>query len=259
MNSVNKKKKLLITLGCSFTLGVGNWNEKSLTNDFDTDFELNRENFITQGWPNRVGKYLGYDKVLNLGLEGSSNSTHVKIFLERILPIDLSQWEVLVIWMMTEPTRFSFYNGLQNTDYLPSAKSNKSPLEKAYIDEINEPLYSSLYDQIFYMKLLEQVCENNGYDLLFTSWNNSLQQLYKIYPSDKYIHKNYVDIKPKNSSYISSICGHPNEKGYEFIANKLIEGINENHPKYKNESNKDIEWEWLGSRIEYPIDNKTLI
>jgi hypothetical protein len=259
------KKRLLITMGCSWTEGVGCYDYSKIMNrknpiefsESEHRYQTNR--FHQLGWPNRLGKKLGYDKVINLGLGGSSNSTHVKLFVERILPMDLSEWEVLVIWMMTEPTRFSFYNGLVNFDYTPSINVKKTPLETAYLQEIDLPLYSSLYDQIFYMKLMEQICENNGYDLLFTSWNNSSQGLYKIYPSDKYIHKKWVDINPRKSSHFSSICGHPNEKGYEWIANRLIEGINKNHPQYKGESKNDIEWEWLGSRIVHSIDNDTFI
>lgn len=249
------KKRLLITMGCSWTEGVGCWDYSKMYNPgnvklTEAEHKYQKNRFHELGWPNRVGKKLGYDKVLNLGLGGSAHSTHVKLFVERILPMDLSEWEVLVIWMMTEPTRFSFYNGLVNFDYIPLTKHKKTPLEDAYSKEIDLPSYSAQYDQLFYMKIMEQICENNEYGLLFTSWNSSMEYLYKIYPSNKYIHKEWVTMFPQKSSYYSH-CKHPNEKGYEWVANTLVDGINKNHPQYKGESKKDIEWEWLGSKIEH--------
>lgn len=255
------KKKLLITLGCSYTEGVGCYDYSSMS-DLTTYFDLpedeslyQQERFHELGWPNRVGKKLGYDKVLNLGLGGSSHSTHVKMFVEKILPMDLSNWEVLVIWMMTEPTRFSFYNDGVNRDYLPSAPNGTS-IETAYLKDIKNPLFDSLHEQSFYMKVMEQICGNNDYNLLFTSWNDSVKYLFKVYKTNKFIHIPYEEITPPSEHntniYTSRVCSHPNENGYEWMSNKIIEGIKQNHSHYIGTPKDDIEWEWNGDPIQYP-------
>ena len=80
------KKKLLITLGCSCTEGVGCYdlsiNPEKLTylKLPPKELRLTRQRFHRLGWPNRVGRKINADKVLNLGVGGSSNSAHLKLF-----------------------------------------------------------------------------------------------------------------------------------------------------------------------------------
>ena len=95
------KPKLLITLGCSWTEGVGcyvpsvyyNASTAVTFNDIEPLIskyhDKNKKNFHEFGWPNRLGKKLAFDKVINLGVGGSSNSTAVKIIYEFIEQNDI--------------------------------------------------------------------------------------------------------------------------------------------------------------------------
>ena len=79
---MSQKSKILITLGCSYTEGVGCFDvdlmEKYNTTDYNS---LPREQLLIQldkfhkdGFPNKLGKLLNYDKVINMGLGGSGTS-----------------------------------------------------------------------------------------------------------------------------------------------------------------------------------------
>ena len=85
------KKNLLVTLGCSFTEGVGCYDMENNPTD-KVFWEMDKEeaaihipHFHKYGWPNLVGGQLGFDNVLNLGFGGSANSEHVKKFVERVI------------------------------------------------------------------------------------------------------------------------------------------------------------------------------
>ena len=79
-------------------------------------------------------------------LGGTSNSGHVKTFVERILPQDLSEWNVLIVWMLTDPSRFSFYSGIGDNpeqhitlkDFMPgNSEIHILPIEEEWTKEID--------------------------------------------------------------------------------------------------------------------------
>lgn len=255
------KKKLLVTLGCSFTEGVGCYDlsrvppgikYKGLPDD-ERKYQENR--FHEYGWPNRVGKALGFDKVLNLARGGSSNSYSAKMLTERLLGNrKYDDYDIYVIWMATEPTRFSFFDGKFLNSYLPSSKSLEDSLSRAYVNSINNLYLGTLNEQVFYTKVIEQVCENNNFTLAIVHWNTSYTDLCRLYKSRYFLG---VDSKPifkriklDPQADISRICDHPNEAGYEKVANLIIEDIKNYRPEFVVGNTKDIiEWEWEGSNV----------
>ena len=66
------KPKLLITLGCSLTEGVGCYNldllPKNPNQDYFLDLKLEKHSkrFLKYGWPNVLGNHLNYDLVINM-------------------------------------------------------------------------------------------------------------------------------------------------------------------------------------------------
>jgi len=258
------KKRLLITLGCSGTEGIGCFPldvvDKSITYDRD-EFHLTkeyhdlREDFIDRchelGWPNQLGKKLGVDKVLNLGLGGSSTSGQLKVFVEKYLETDFSDWEVLVFWLLTESSRFSFYSyGEVNNIIVTQGYYNKK-IEQGYLELINDINVDPILEQIFYVKMMEQICENKGYQLLITHGFGDQDPLIK----KRYKSKNYLTNEPFNifplskdqfDEFLSPYCWHPNEFGYELISQRIYDKIKENHPQYVGISKDKIDWEWDG-------------
>lgn len=258
------KPKLLITLGCSWTEGVGcyvpsvyyNASTAVTFNDIEPLIskyhDKNKKNFHEFGWPNRLGKKLAFDKVINLGVGGSSNSTAVKIIYEFIEQNDISKYETLVVWLMTEPARFSFYSGGVLND-LQVSEEIRMPIMTEYLKFIQNINLDPILEQKFYLKTLENFCKVNNLDLITTSWSETFFDLIKIYHSKTYLTKTPKLMIPPHTKDIDgyllnwSFCSHPNQNGYEWIANEMVKGIKENHPKWYSEiENENIEWEFQG-------------
>ena len=255
------KQKILVTIGDSYTEGVGCYNLHETSWFLDTnkrmptnrliEFEQKYSHvFHEQGWPNRVGKKLGFDKVYNIGKGGRSNSSCVKSFYNFTEKNNLSNSDVLVIWMMTDPARISFYINGKLKDY-SYYKGFDSPLGNAYVKELVDIETDPILEQIFYIKTLKNLCELNNFDLIITSWNNTYPKLFELYPDTTHLFNVPLCLRPPvlisdNERYTYySFCSHPNELGYDWIANKIVSGIKDNHSKWYNEESKqEIEWEW---------------
>jgi len=245
---MKSKQNLLITLGCSWTEGVGIYESLNVT-----DTTKDKDLFHRLGWPNRVGETLGFDKVVNLGYGGASNSSQVKLFYEYIKKINLNNYNILVIFMMTDPVRFSFFIDKSIKSYTLSNKNQK--MMQSYLNEIKDNLWDLLLEQKFYIESLENLCLNKDIYLILTSWNETYMQFRKIHNNKNHLFKETNEIKPPiKNNY--SFCGHPNANGYEWISKKIIEGIKENHPNwYGKKTNKNLKWEWLGDVNLYKFKN----
>jgi hypothetical protein len=86
------KKKLLITLGCPLTEGVGCYDTATIPPDmvnmlkhekFSEVYDMNRERFHKFSWPSYLQKQLNYDFLINLGLGASSTSGNLKVWFEK--------------------------------------------------------------------------------------------------------------------------------------------------------------------------------
>lgn len=264
-----KKPKLLITMGCSYTEGVGCWDLSTIPEGMTNSdvwhekylqvYQKNLKNFHEKGWPNKLCKKLGYDEVLNLGLAGSSTSGQMKSFIEKYEKNSFSEYDVLVVWLLTEPSRFSFYKNGSINNILPNEKYNSdNNIGPAYINFIDDVVLDPILEQIFYIKSFIDICENRGYGLIITYWEeNSGNHLLNQFKSPYFLYNhphNLLPPWPYEKPYGSSLCLHPNENGYEFLADKIYQGIEKNHshfiPEIKSES---FEWNWGGKNTQHEI------
>jgi hypothetical protein len=267
------KKKLLITVGCSVTEGWGCFDTSSFNyipnkkyfeyTDYGKIIEKNRKNFHNNSWPVKLQKKIKYDKLINLGLGGSSTSGQLKMFVEKFYNTDLSKkYDVLVIWLLTHEARISFYSNYMNKDVLPHISNETQKVKKfsneyveigqAYINFVNDITYDSLLEQSFYVKLMDIMCKQKGFNFLFTAMetkqNKKFVEIFsEVFPveSNLYILDN-LDIIPKvneKEKWSLLACGHPNELGYEHISNAFYNLIvkhknylinNTNPKKYEN-------------------------
>jgi hypothetical protein len=275
-----KKKKLLITMGCSLTEGVGCYNMDNFPieykdkfkgrgradiNDigdfFDSDvgtlfYDSSKDRFHELGWPVQLGKKLGYDKIINLGLGASSTSGQVKQFFEKYLDKDLTNWDVLIIWLLPDASRMSFYFHRTINNLLPAMSSDVDmSLESEYIKKIGNVVTDTVLEQIFYIKVMEQVCQSKGYSILISHNNGEdNEELYLRYKSKNYLSPtsniNVMDWSGYNGDDVICFEGHPNELGYSIMAQNMYELIKEYHPHYITQPSKDeIEWEWDGNPL----------
>lgn len=245
----------LVTLGCSITRGVGCWGENtrkinSWTRLYDEmKNPKNVKRFLEFGWPNLVGKELGFDKVINLAIDGASNSGQLKHFLNTKIPTE----NVYVIWMLTESLRFSFYRGGKIVDINPTVETR---ISKEYLNFVKDSFLDGHKEQLFYINCLREICSNRGYKLILTYWSKSGKDSQDL-DSNKsnWLFTNPKELFPTNSAHISSVCTHPNELGYKWIASEIVNGIKENHIHYIVNSPKQIV---SYNAIEYSLDETPL-
>ena len=232
------KPKLLITLGCSWTSGIG-------TSDP-----------YHHMWPRQLGIKLGFDKLINLGIAGGSNSGAIKRFNEMVNNFPINDYDILVIFLMTEPSRFSFFIDEEVTEYRPNIPYPLNPIVsntsfgKAYLEDV-ESLQDFILEQKFYVNVLESMCKTNNMDLILTSWSNAYPDFYQIHKNkDIHLFKVPRILKLHNKDLMSD-CGHPNDKGQVWVMNVIIKGIKQNHSKWYSETpNENLDWE-VKNKIEH--------
>jgi len=256
------KKKALITMGCSFTEGVGCYDYSQLP-DNKTVEELNSaefskyygtqlDNFLEGSWGTHLQKLMGYDLHINCGIGGSSNSHQLKNFMDTMANWpDLTEYDVLVIWQMTYSHRFSFYekgvpttfgfNGVRTHDKLDGEDipGHYNNFVKSFIHRQADMLFENMaLESLFHLRCFIEICKSKGYSFLFSTVGDDESDEYiNKYLSDSHIDK-FIQIydlelkmrKPplhyafsKNNKVAH--CGHPMSDGYKSMANKYFEWI----------------------------------
>lgn len=256
---MSMKKKLLLTMGCSITEGVGCYDYSKMEQIVPyyeipiekRNFQLDR--FHEFGWPNRVGKKLGFDKVVNLGAGGASNISQLYKFLGVTNPqiLDLKkEYDLYLIWMMTDPLRFSFSSKKLFHNINPTLL--RDDLEKEFMNHHIEKSLIPEKDQAFIMLSSELIFKQFGIRYVFTSWNKSFEIVYKYFETPNYLNPNpHFTLRNFDPKYKSRVCNHPNEAGYELLANQITEWAKEYHPDFcVGEPKNEIEWEYLDYHLD---------
>lgn len=265
------KKKLLITLGCSLTEGVGCYDPTTIPSDmtnmlkhknFSEVYNMNRERFHKFSWPARLQKQLNYDFLINLGLGASSTSGNLKVWFEKYYNKNFNDdFDVLIIWLLPDPTRFSFYRNSFIKNVIPyrslySFNTHEYYIGKEYVKFIQDIDLDPALEQIFYLKIFEEHCKFYKYNFLYTQVDFNLNKLFeKFYNTENrmFFNNSILPNFSEHPNMKSILCGHPNEIGYEYVSNKIFEWIKLNRPELtsSNIPNK-FESSWDG----YPIANR---
>ena len=217
-------KKLLITLGCSLTYGEG------------TDAPSEK------GWPPRLCKKLGFDKLINISGRGWSTSGIIKQMVESLNFKDYSDYEVYVIFFLPDPTRISFYWDLEHIQHFPLSDISD---ETSFHLFNTEPEVGALKEQLFYIKILEQICENQNWNVSLLHSNHDIgKELIKLYPSDSWINNDYHvlswdDYVGQHKEHTAP-RNHPNEKGYESVSNRILKLIHNRYPQLQYLSEVEV-------------------
>ena len=245
-------KNVLITVGCSFTEGVGCYDYSSLNNKNPNDlsekehskyYGTQLDNFLMGSWGTHLQKMIRYDLHINCGIGGSANSHQVKNFMDTMNSWpDLSKSNVLVIWQMTYPHRFSFYKnsvphsfGFNTQDRF---NHNHSNFIKEFIMNMSNTDFDRdmAFESLFYLRCMRDICKANGYTFLFSTVGEpSFDVVLKNY-LDKKTLKNFIEIyderedeKVSPLSYAfargTAHCGHPISDGYKDMAEEYHKWI----------------------------------
>jgi len=250
-------KKILITLGCSYVEGIGCYDNQ-LMNKYETkDYnslpreELDRQlyKFHRDGFPNKLGKLMNYDKVINLGLGGSGSSGQLKRFIEKLDSVDFNDSEVLLFWYLSEPSRYSFYiQGEVRDQQMGLPIIYQMDFDKHFIT-LMDIESDTFKEQVFYVKLMNYICKSKGWKYLVSHSQKSFQEKLEIELSG-------VDyVLPFDGDYTMKVdkehkalyCNHPNEEGYSIIAKRIYDKISKYKPELISETiPSEFEWEWIG-------------
>lgn len=232
-------KKLLITLGDSFTKGVGSYSEESLNrynNKQISDTELriiNQKRFEEYSWPVQLSKKINYD-VINLAESGMANSSMARALIqEKYTRLKDVYEEVLVISLLVSPSRFGhFSNGLP----VGMVNNPKDIMQQKFFEglfhHMKTPEIDLMMETAFSLRCIELFCKHYNYEFLYGSlWGLSINELNKFYKSDNSLHI-YLDDEMllHNSSFLKeyfAFCGHLNERGYEKLADIIFKIIKE--------------------------------
>ena len=238
---MNTKPKLLITLGCSFTEGAGCYSDESvdwynLNKNKLNEHKLfsilkskNHERFKTESWPFKLSKKLKFNKLINMGLGGSSTSGQLKRFFEKYDEFELEKYDTTIIWLLPPSFRFSKYvNGIIQDI---SIHNKNQAIAESYHEVATDIDYS--FEQIFTIRCMIELCKSYNINLYFDSWNATTKtMIYEICNKNhslRYILNYYLNID--DISYVhhtpiyTAVCGHPNEDGYSEISKLIYEKL----------------------------------
>jgi len=259
------KPKLLITLGCSYTEGMGCYdftnfpkNSNIFSNNVtksQVDYQFTQ--FHEHGWPNKLGKLIGYDRVLNLGYGGASPSFNMKVFMQKYRNFNFSNWDVFLFWWIPQSHRFSFYKSKKVYNILPNQHSNDNDIEniigKNYLNLIEYYPEDCILETNFYLGLMEDYCKLKGFNFLWFSeeWEYLIKN-----NLNSWVGLGGDELLRLPSAYENKSCHHPNELGYTIYAERFFEIIKTKHSNLiTNPPNDTIEWEWNGKPTKNTIFN----
>tara|TARA_Y100000389_G_scaffold196823_1_gene230361 strand:+ start:158 stop:1111 length:954 start_codon:yes stop_codon:yes gene_type:complete len=286
------KKKLLFTLGCSFTEGDGAYPEEPFFEPLGISLDCNEREkyhgsvlqnklrndnasyFHQNGWAPQLVKKLGYDKLINVGKCASSTSYQVKLLFDKYWNFPFHHYETLMIIYLTNASRFSFYSGGAPATFMAGNPNRPNSLSGRYAKIIQDHRLDEILEQIHHVKSLESFCKSKGITLKVMSYYLAEDVIMKrIYHTDVYMDSKKWDPLPFkhpgntrnktnwDSNYHSPICYHPNREGYRLMTERIYEKIKESYPELIRTDgfNDKPEIIWDGDWGNFPniIDNRT--
>lgn len=227
-------KKLLITIGDSWTEGVGNYDPVALK-EFENKkisaedlYRISTDTncFYPNSWPVKLSEYLEWD-LINLGHGGDANSATAKKFMcdfDEKNTFDFSKYkEVTVMWMLSDPFRFSFYVN----ERLKSWQAHGSDqILKWYTMDVHKSDQDGWLETKFFLKAVSNYCKVKNYKFIYGVAFSDIQLLNNIYNGQGNIHNYTKYQKIANCLHEDddwAHCGHPNAQGYVKIADALYD------------------------------------
>ena len=241
------KENLLITLGDSWTRGIGAYDQESLDR-FATHRDLVQlhrdanDSMKANCWPSQLARIIDYD-VINMGVGGSSNSSHAKWLINsniaEIKQARENYKNVIVIWLLSEPYRTSIYSsharshhGILNIhtraiiDGKEDAGNDVKQFAESYFCLTTDE--TVVQDTDFYVKTVENYCQAQNFKFLV---GNAFSR-YKIKSKHNlHLHMSYDNFNQylqamqavgfDGKLLWSPVCNHPATTGYRLIAEQL--------------------------------------
>jgi len=224
----------LITLGCSFSEGVGCYDLELLDNYksvIDGEYvEKNKDNFLKGSIGSNLQNKFGYEKYINYAYGGSSNLGQFFNFFNN-LPTDD---DVTILWQITFYLRKATVTNKEIKDYTLKDEWVHLLYESKIKEYDNEIYQSSLLDDddrieiSYYIKIMKEFCKLRGWKFYTWFWENG--EYRKVGDINEQIKDCIIPFNKEPLSEDDTYQkftedGHPNEKGYQKISDTLIRSI----------------------------------
>ena len=242
------KNKLIITMGDSFTEGLGCWteipdgytifDEKYSADEHEEIHRSNKKYFLEYGWPSLVSKKMGYDYLLNMGQAGSSISGQAKKLYQELYSYDFKKHdEKVLIWFLQCGARISSYVGGILTNIMVNRRnSNESNFYNSYFNLLSKKSKKDKWEpdlaleHIYHIKTVSIFCKSKDIKFVpifmedYHGWIEYLASDITIYKSI-FPNFGFATENEYNEEFLSPVCGHLNKKGYELLAEDLYNTI----------------------------------
>jgi hypothetical protein len=150
--------------------------------------------------------------------------------MEQVNFKEYADWEIYVLFYLPDPTRMSFYWDVKEIQHFMITDFEDDMVYKLFHVE---PDKATKQEQIFYIKMLEQICENNhcNLSLIHSDWDTQ-NEMEKLYPSKYWLNPQHHILSfgtDEEHEEHTAPCNHPNEKGYKVVADRIYEVFKKRH------------------------------
>lgn len=237
---------VIISLGCSFLAGVGNWHTPSLIkwkkkriqqHDLHTN---SYSNFLNYSIGTQLARNLNFDEHHNFAIGGSSIKHQLYYFYERYKPETFKDKNVIFYFGITYPNRnCTFVNNKLRTIHLNEERDNDFYHQFGDVSE-NQILKDTIMNQIVYINSIRTLCKLNNWRLILHPMVIGMEQWYQEKLRNDNPNEIWIDkwLAPFDDKYLAH-CGHPNTVGYKIWADNLTDYVS--HFKFEIPKNPNTE------------------
>ena len=250
----------LITLGCSFSQGIGCYDI-----ELYKSYNLNNINLFPVEYHNKtrklclensIGKHIqdefGFEEYYNYAHAGSSNQTQVLKFFNNLPEGN----DNTILWQITYYDRKPMF---KNNSFDDNHWGNDNWVNSYYLElssklgnNLNEIQTNEMIELKMYMNIMYEFCKIRGWN--FYVWffmDNECDKFIKQFPESK---KYTIPFKNINMNEMESykditLDNHPNQFEYRRIANGLIKTIQLTYPTFPNPNEIPKKWYWVNKDI----------
>jgi hypothetical protein len=229
---------LLITIGDSWTTGVGCYDPESLARFQRKEIEqtvLYKDsiaNFYKNAWPTILASKLNCD-LINLAEGGAANSAMFKKLVMRVPELELSKYrKITVMFVLSDPVRFSFYVDGTIKSWIPHHHAD--PIANAYYKTVLTDVEDANRETASYLSGIKYFCDSRGFNFLYAAGFTNISEV-NPYVNFKENNLHEYDYEERISNYLYAVggdvlayCGHPNQSGYQVIAEHFYSTIKSN-------------------------------
>lgn len=233
---ITGRENLLITIGDSYTAGVGVYTSNQVQDYRDgvkTKNDLFVETVKTCGagsYPAYLADLMDYD-LINLGIAGGSNSASIKRLINHYDNNYIEQYNnVVVIWLLTDPARISFYSGGHVSSYV----GNNDSVRLSYIKDVLKSDLDAELETKFYLQTAFYFCKAREYKFFYGTAFYNISSINQIINHPASNLNNMLGIEQFATlvpGECISLCGHPDTQGYKLIAERIFSAIKKRQRK----------------------------